>query len=91
MQQAVCVRSKKKSTKKITEESAPPKTEHEIHSSPATAFNSRRHAIKHVPRVSLYSPDSIDPGFVAIGLVQLSQSVKMTNVTLTRTHTYFVY
>ena len=31
-----------------------------------------------------YSPASIDPGFVKIGLVPLSQSVKTTNVT--RTH-----
>ena len=41
---------------------------------------------KHVPRVSPYSPDSIDPGFAEIGLVQLSQSVKTTKVTHTRTH-----
>ena len=31
-----------------------------------------------------YSPASVDPGFLEIGLVQLSQSVKTTNVT----HTY---
>ena len=37
----------------------------------------------HVPRVSPYFPDSVDPGFVQIGLVQLSQLVKMTNVTHT--------
>ena len=36
--------------------------------------------MKHVPCVSPYSPDSIDPGFVEIGLVQLSHSVKKTNV-----------
>ena len=65
----------------------PPKTHHEIHSRPATASNSRRHAMKHVPRVSPYSPDSIDPGFVEIDLVQLSQSVKTTHVTHTHTHT----
>ena len=35
---------------------------------------------KHVPRVSPHSPASIDPGFVEISLVQLSQSVKTTNV-----------
>ena len=35
----------------------------------------RRRATKHVPRVSPYSPASIDPGFVEIGHVQLSQSV----------------
>ena len=78
------VRSKKKKTKKNKEKKfAPPKTHHEIHSSPATAFNSRRHARKHVPRVSPHSLASIDPGFVEIGLVQLSQSVKTTNVTQT--------
>ena len=33
----------------------------------------RRRAAKHVPRVSPHSPASIDPGFVKIGLVQLSQ------------------
>ena len=37
--------------------------------------------MKNVPRVSPYSPASIDPGFVEIDLVQLSQSVKTTNVT----------
>ena len=55
---------------------AAPKTHHEIHSSPATAITSRRRATKHVPRVSSYSPVSIDPGFVEIGLVELSQSAK---------------
>ena len=44
-------------------------------------------ATKHVPRVSPYSPASIDPEFVEIGLVQLSQSVKTTNVTHTLTQT----
>ena len=89
VQQAVCVRRKKKNPKKIAEKSAPPETHHEIHSSPATASNSRRHARKHVPRVSPYSLASIDPEFVEIGLVQLSQSVKTTNVihTLTDTQT----
>ena len=52
---------------------APPKAHHEIHSIPATATTSRRRATKHVPRVSPYSPASIDPGFVEIGFVQLSQ------------------
>ena len=37
---------------------------------------SRLRATKHVPRISPYSPASIDPGFVDIGLVRLSQSVK---------------
>ena len=86
LQQAVYVRSKTKPNKK-TRNRAVPKTHHEIDSSPATATTSRRHAAKHVPRVSPYSPASIDPGFVEIGLVQLSQSVKTTNVT----HTYTDY
>ena len=75
------VRSKKKKRKKKRNPAAP-KTHHEIHSSPATATTSRRRATKHVPRVSPYSPASIDPVFVEIGLVQLSQSIlKNTNVT----------
>ena len=65
----------------------PPKTHHEIHGRPAAATNSRRRAAKHVPRVSPHSPACIDPGFVKIGLVQLSQSVKTTNVTYTLTDT----
>ena len=44
-------------------------------------------AKKHVPRVSPYSPASIDPGFVEIGLLKLSQSVKTTKVTHTLTDT----
>ena len=49
--------------------SAPPKTQHEIHSLPATATNSRRRATKHVARVTPYSrASSIDPGFVEISL-----------------------
>ena len=87
VQQAVCVRRKKKNPKKIAEKSAPPETHHEIHSSPATASNSRRHARAYVPRVSPYSPVSIDPEFMEIGLVKLSQSAKTTNVTHTLTDT----
>ena len=78
MQQAVCVRRNK--TEKTPPNPAALKTHHEIHIGPATATTSRRRATKHVPRVSPYSPASIDPGFVEIGLVQLSQSVKTTNV-----------
>ena len=79
------VRSKKNiRKKKITEKSAPPKTHHEIHSSPATACNSRRHAIKHVPRVSPYSPDSIDPGFVTRTALAISQNDEC----YTHTHTH---
>ena len=84
------VRSKKKkkyNRKNTEKKSAPPKTHREIHSSPAIASNSRRHARKHVTRVSPHCPASIDPGFVEIGLVQLSQSAKTTNVTHTLTET----
>ena len=85
MQQAVCVRRKKKSGgEEKHEKSAAPETHHEIHSSTATATNSRRRATKHVPRVSPYSPASIDPEFVEIGDVQFSQSVKPTNVKYTQ-------
>ena len=69
------MRTHGKNTKKIP---APPKTHHENHSSPATASNSRRHVRKHVTHVSPYYPASIYPGFVEIGLVQLSQAVKTT-------------
>ena len=70
-------------SKKQTRNPAAPKTHHEIHSSPATVTTTRRRATKQIPRVtsSPYSPASIDPGFVEIDLVQLSQSVKTTNVT----------
>ena len=72
------------STEKI---SATPKTHQEIHSRPTIVTNSRRRAAKHDPRVSPHSPASTDPGFVEIGLVQLSQSVKTKNVTHTLTDT----
>ena len=62
-----------------TRNPAAPEIHHEIHSSPATATTSKRCATKHVPRVSPSSPFSINPGFVEIGLVQLSQSAKTTN------------
>ena len=42
---------------------------------------------KNVPRVRPHSLDYIDPGFVEIGLVQLSQSEKTTDVTHTHTPT----
>ena len=57
----------------------PKHTNHEIYSSPAISATLRRRVTKHVPRVSPYSPASINPGFVEIGLVQLSKSVKATN------------
>ena len=74
LQQAVCVRRKKKRKKTNEHEIYPaaPKTHHEIQSSPANATTSRRRATKHVPPVSSYSHASIDSGFVEIGLVQLS-------------------
>ena len=81
MQQAVCVR--RKTIRKKNAKSRCTKNTPRIRSSPATATTSRRRATKHVPRFSPYSPASIDPGFVEIGLVQLSQSVKTTNVTHT--------
>ena len=78
-------KTKHQKTRTNTNKCAPPKTHHEVHSSPATATTSRRLATKHVPRVSPYSPASIDPGFVNIGHVQLSQSVKTTNIKHTQT------
>ena len=54
---------------------------------PQQVTTSRRRAKKHVPRVSPCSPASIDTGFVEIGLVQLSQSVKTTN-SMSHTHTH---
>ena len=72
-------------TRKKKKKSAPPKTHHEVHSSPATATTSRRRATKHVPRVSPYSPASIDPRFVEIDIVQLSQISKNMNVAHTLT------
>ena len=76
-------KEKKRGKKKSVAPEIHHENHHEIHSSPATATTSRRRATKHVPRVSPYSPASIDPGFVEIGLVQLSQSVKTTNATHT--------
>ena len=78
------VRSKKEK-RTPPRNNAAPKTHHEIHNSPATATTSRRCTNKHVPRVSPYSPASRDPGFVEIGLVQLSQSAKTPNVTHSQT------
>ena len=77
--------SKKKQNEEKTNPAAA-KTHHQIHSSPTTATTWRRCEVKHVLRVSPYSPASIDPGFVEIDLVQLSQSIKNTNVTHTETN-----
>ena len=71
----LCALEENKIGKKNRKKSAPPKTHHDIHSSLATVTTSRQRATKHVPRVSPYSPPSIDPGFVEISLVQLSQSI----------------
>ena len=60
-----------------------PEKPHEIHNNPATATTSRRRATKDVPHASPYSPASIGPGFVEVGLVQLSHLVKTTNATHT--------
>ena len=81
------VRSKERKNRKKEKHGNIRPSENEIHSSPATASNSRRHARKHVPRVSPYFPASKNPGFVEIGPVQLSQSVKTTNVTHTHRQT----
>ena len=78
---------KNKIEKKNRKNPAPPKTHHETHIKPATATNSTQIATNRASRVSPYSPASIDPGFVEIGLVQLSHSVKTTNVTHTLTDT----
>ena len=80
------VRSKKKKQKQNSK-SHQTQIHHEIYSRPSTANTSRRRATKHVPRVSSYWLASIDPGFMEIGLVQLSQSVKTTNVKHVRRQT----
>ena len=82
-----CAFEEKRKSKKKTRKNPPHPEHHDSHSSPRTATTSRRHATKHVPHVSPYSLDSKDAGFVEIGLVQLSQSVKRTSVTHTHTHT----
>ena len=87
MQPAVCVRRKKNRKEKHAKIPPHPNTHHEIYSNPATATTSRRLATKHVPRIIPYSLAYIDPGFVEINIVQLSQSVKTTNVTDTLTDT----
>ena len=74
-----CAFEEKKTTKKRNPD--PTKTHHEIHSSPATGTTSRRFVTKNIPCLSPRSPASVDPGFVEIDLVQLSQTVKTTSVT----------
>ena len=79
--------TKRSESTKLKMNLAPPKIHHEIQSSPATTTTSKRLATQHVPRVSTYSPASVDPGFMEMGLVQLSSVVKMTNVTHTHIQT----
>ena len=82
-----CAFEEKTNIKKNTKKTAPPKSHHESPSSPTTATTSRRRATKYAPRVSPYLPASIHLEFADIGLVQLSQSVKLTNITHTMTAT----
>ena len=84
------VRSKKKKNEKKTRKN-PPHPKHTTKSAAARQPRPPRDGArkKHVPRISPYLPASIDPGFVEIGLVQLSQSVKKTNVTHTHNGTLY--
>ena len=79
--QLACASEEEINRKKARKKYPPHPKHHEIHSSPATASNSRPHARKHVTHVSPYSPASIDPAFVEIVLLQPRQSIKTTNVT----------
>ena len=83
MQQAVYVRGNKQTKKNL----ALPETHHYIHSRQATATTSRRCAKGHIRRVTLLSLASINPALVEVSLVQLSQSLKTTNVKNTPTDT----
>ena len=66
----------------------PPHAKHTTESTAARRPRPPRESAEtHVPRGSPYSPASIDTGFVEIGLVQLSQSVKTANVVHTLTDT----
>ena len=81
LQQTVCGRRKTKSKEQSTKKYAAPIIQNKIHISPATATNSRRRATHHGPRASPCSLASIDPVFVEICLLQVSQSVKATKAT----------
>ena len=70
------VRSKKKKKKKNTKKSRRIQNTPRNPQQPGDRDHLEMACHEHVPRVSPYSPASIDPGFVEIGLVQLSQSVK---------------
>ena len=83
-----CAFKKKIGKKKQHEKIRPTENTTRNPHQPSDCNHSRQRATKRVPRVSPYLPDSIDPVFMAIGLVQLSQSVKTTNVTHTDRRTY---
>ena len=77
-----CALIEKKERKKNTHTQIIRPTEKRPRKPEQPSDTSRRHVMKHVPRVSPYLSASIDPEFVQIRLVQLSQSVKR------RSHTY---
>ena len=86
MQQAVCVRRKENKSKKQKIEKSRP-TENTPRNPHQPSDRDHLETAREKPRPTRYSPASIDTGFVEIGLVQLSQSVKTTNSTShTRTH-----
>jgi len=71
-----------------TRKKNPPHPKHTAESTAARRPRSPRDgARRNIPRVSPYSPASMDPGFVEIDIVQLSQAVNTTNVTHTDTQT----
>ena len=82
-----CAFEEKKNREKKKYEKNPPHPKHATKSTAARRSRPNRDGLRrstsHALRVSQYSTASIDPGFVEIGFVQLSQSVKTTNVTHT--------
>ena len=88
MQQALCVRRKQKIEKKKTQKKVrPTQNTPRNPQQPGDRDHLETAREKNVLCVSPYSPASIDTAFVEIGLVQLSESVKTTNVTHTHTQT----
>ena len=98
MQQAVCVRRKRKDRQKKHEKIRPTQNTPPNPQQPGdrdhletawgvTATTSRRRVTRHAPRLSPYSPAFKDPEFVEIGFVQLSQSVKIESYTYTHGQT----
>ena len=81
------VRSKKQKVEKKKHENFHPRRRHHECHSPATVTNSIQRATKHVQSVSPYSFASIGPAVEEIGLAQVTQSVKTTNVTSTHRQT----